>query len=417
MKKFLGLLLLMGQIKKSHWREYWTTDALIETPIFPQTMTRNRFEQILRFFHIADDTQSMDGANKELWIVKPLMDHFIPKFQSIYAPKQQLSMNEAIVPSTGNLRFRKHNPAKTTRYGVLLRMLSESETGYILNMEVYAGSGKPSIESITSVIQPYFGRWHHVYQDNYYNSVAMANMLYENQTLVCGIIRANRGIPTVIKDKSTALQRGEIAYVRNGPIMVLAWKNKRLINMISTVHDASMKPTRNKKRVFSSAASKPTCVLDHSKYLAGDDRTGRYLANCHVFRKTGKWYKKMTFFLINCALFNAFVLCRSHSEGKSKMRYRQFLLEVARAWIAADALPAQKVPKTKPQETKENHALEKIVTPGKERPTRKCKVCYEEGLRKETRYICKACNVPLHAYKCFENFHIALNKSSNKRNK
>ncbi|XP_058124175.1 piggyBac transposable element-derived protein 4 isoform X2 [Anopheles coustani] len=115
MKKFLGLLLLMGQIKKSHWREYWTTDALIETPIFPQTMTRNRFEQILRFFHIADDTQSMDGANKELWIVKPLMDHFIPKFQSIYAPKQQLSMNEAIVPSTGNLRFRKHNPAKTTR--------------------------------------------------------------------------------------------------------------------------------------------------------------------------------------------------------------------------------------------------------------------------------------------------------------
>ena len=45
-KKFLGLILLMGQIRKSHWKEYWSTDPLIETPIFRKIMTRRRFEQI-----------------------------------------------------------------------------------------------------------------------------------------------------------------------------------------------------------------------------------------------------------------------------------------------------------------------------------------------------------------------------------
>ena len=39
MKKFLGLIILMGQIK-SHWKEYWSTDPLLETPVFPKIMMR-----------------------------------------------------------------------------------------------------------------------------------------------------------------------------------------------------------------------------------------------------------------------------------------------------------------------------------------------------------------------------------------
>lgn len=58
MKKFLGLVVLMGQIKKSHWRDYWSTDPLVEAPIFSKTMSRIRFEQVLTFFHLSDNTQS-----------------------------------------------------------------------------------------------------------------------------------------------------------------------------------------------------------------------------------------------------------------------------------------------------------------------------------------------------------------------
>ncbi|XP_014483588.1 PREDICTED: piggyBac transposable element-derived protein 2-like [Dinoponera quadriceps] len=57
-KKFLGLLILMGQTNKSHWKDYWSTDPLVEAPIFRRTMSRMRFEQILTFFYLNDNTQN-----------------------------------------------------------------------------------------------------------------------------------------------------------------------------------------------------------------------------------------------------------------------------------------------------------------------------------------------------------------------
>jgi hypothetical protein len=42
MRKFLGLIILMGQVRKENIRDYWSTDPTISTPIFPCT-SRNNF--------------------------------------------------------------------------------------------------------------------------------------------------------------------------------------------------------------------------------------------------------------------------------------------------------------------------------------------------------------------------------------
>jgi hypothetical protein len=36
MRKFMGLIVLMGQVRKERVRDYWSTDPTISTPIFPQ---------------------------------------------------------------------------------------------------------------------------------------------------------------------------------------------------------------------------------------------------------------------------------------------------------------------------------------------------------------------------------------------
>jgi hypothetical protein len=46
MKKFLGLILLVGQVRKDNLKDYWSTDPTIATPVFSQTMSRNRFDAI-----------------------------------------------------------------------------------------------------------------------------------------------------------------------------------------------------------------------------------------------------------------------------------------------------------------------------------------------------------------------------------
>jgi hypothetical protein len=59
-------------------------------------------------------------------------------------------------------------------------------------MEIYTEEGKKLDETIFSVVEPYLDLWHHVYQDNYYNSVKTVENLIIRNTRVCKTIRANK---------------------------------------------------------------------------------------------------------------------------------------------------------------------------------------------------------------------------------
>ena len=60
----------------------------------------------------------------------------------LHKPNQQLSLDEAMIPWRGKLRIRTYNPGKLIKYGLLVHMVTESTSGYILNLEIYAGEGK-----------------------------------------------------------------------------------------------------------------------------------------------------------------------------------------------------------------------------------------------------------------------------------
>src|SRR6218665_3531496 len=62
--KFLGLTLLMGLIRKPCIELYWSTDELFKTPVFGRIMSRDRYQEILRFFHIVDNTNAPDPKDR-----------------------------------------------------------------------------------------------------------------------------------------------------------------------------------------------------------------------------------------------------------------------------------------------------------------------------------------------------------------
>ncbi|KAI4476035.1 hypothetical protein M0802_014946 [Mischocyttarus mexicanus] len=301
-------------------------------------------------------------------------------------------------------------------------MLCESKSGYICNFEIYSGQGKKLQETILSILEPYLDCWHHIYQDNYYNSVSTAELLLKRKTLVCGTIRENRGLPKVLLEKCKSLRRGEMTFLRKEPVVLIAWKDKRIVRMISTIHDALMKPTGNRKRNYIDDTMKPTCILQYNKHMKGVDRADQYLANSNILRKTVKWYKKLAFFLKNCSLFNSYKMYCTY-RPENKIRYKKFLLEVAREWItevskecstAADTSEISKRapskdPASRLSEQLRDHVLEKIVTARKTNPTRTCRVCSSKGKRSETRYICKTCGVPLHVGDCYTLYHTKTN--------
>jgi hypothetical protein len=168
-------------------------------------------------------------------------------------------------------------------------MIYKSDTGYILNMEIYTGEGKKLEAIILTVLRPYFGIWHHIYQDNYYNSVATAEVLLHNKIRVCGTIRENTGLPPSLKDAAKNLKKGERMFCHRGDIL-LVWKDKRDVHMISSIHDASVIFTGEKDRKIGDEIKKPFCIVQYNNYMKGGvDLADQYLSCCSTLRKTCQW--------------------------------------------------------------------------------------------------------------------------------
>ena len=63
MEKLLGLIFVTGIVRKPKLELYWSTRGIFQTLIFSQTMSRNRFQLIQRYFHFNDNNAS--GTNED----------------------------------------------------------------------------------------------------------------------------------------------------------------------------------------------------------------------------------------------------------------------------------------------------------------------------------------------------------------
>ena len=79
-KKMVGLLLLMGQVRKDARGEYWSTDETIETLIFTKVLSRDRFRQVWNSWHFSNNDE-VDLRADRLQKINPLLDYFLPKFK------------------------------------------------------------------------------------------------------------------------------------------------------------------------------------------------------------------------------------------------------------------------------------------------------------------------------------------------
>ena len=103
-------------------------------------MSPNRFWQIWQMRHSSNNNLMHDKSDK-LFKIRNILRYLQHKFKTVYTPKQELLLDEIIIPWRGRLSFRIYNPAKLTKYGILVQMLSEGKSGYIYNFEVYSGAG------------------------------------------------------------------------------------------------------------------------------------------------------------------------------------------------------------------------------------------------------------------------------------
>nr|XP_040241094.2 piggyBac transposable element-derived protein 4-like [Anopheles coluzzii] len=313
MKRYVGLLLVMGQVRKDCQHCYWSTNPLLETPVFANTMSYKRFQQISHYFH------GMKQANRT-YDAKPVLDHLVPKFQALYAPKQQLIVSELTIPQdvlngqqTEPPNHSEDAQGSTPESAKRLRLLCESDTGYVLNVELANQQLDQVALTDVSIVRPYFGRWHHVYWGNDGITVAAAETLYANQTLACGTLRNDPD--------------GTVAPERKSPVLVMDGQGKRIL---STIHGAAaMQPTEGEPQ-----GPPPACVADLNRHLADLERFEGLLVEEYLSNASVGWHIRTVLLLINVALLNAYILF-SQTDTGSRFTFNVFRLAVAREWVGA----------------------------------------------------------------------------------
>ena len=87
MKAFIGMLILMGILRLPRLEMYWSTsNEYIATAGISKIMSKTRFEQILCFLHLANNTdqEPPTGTPDKLFKIRKLADLLLALFQSNY---------------------------------------------------------------------------------------------------------------------------------------------------------------------------------------------------------------------------------------------------------------------------------------------------------------------------------------------
>ena len=104
MRNFLGIILHMGCVKLPSFEHHWSKNELCGFRVFSKVMLQNKFQLMLRFWHVGDNEHSPGGRLSK---IMPLVVQLNNKMATIYTLDRKLSIDESIMLWRRHLIFRQ----------------------------------------------------------------------------------------------------------------------------------------------------------------------------------------------------------------------------------------------------------------------------------------------------------------------
>jgi len=430
-RAFIAIITNIGLIKKSNLKEYWNTSRHSqETPWFGQHMCKDRFLLLLKFIHFNDNSALPPReANRKLYKVKPILDHFNTAFMKHYIPEKDICIDESLVGFRGKTpSLRQYLPNKRhARFGVKINCACESGSGYLVGFEVYQGAAAraeirqehgPTHALVLRLMEQckLLDQGYHLTLDNFFSSPILFQELFQRHTTATGTVRKNRrGLPRTAVE--TPLRNKETVERRKGALLCVAYQDgKRKPILLSTEAGAGMQTVINRR---GQEVEKPNVVVTYNRTMGGVDLMDSQLYMYLAERRSLKWTTKVGLNLIGRAFLNAFILYEknSRSQVRRRMSRHEFLVSAVEA-LAADYRPQHQV---RSRRTAADIAAGRAATPAAETPIRwrileghhmvhvrpgSKKDCVgQHESRTRTVWMCQACKVGL-CPPCFTQYHL-----------
>lgn len=427
-KCFLAILILTGYNELPGKRFYWDEGTDMRNELVYNSMRRNRFLEICRFIHFADNTQP--DAKDKIWKLRPIMDKVKSNCLKLFQPEEHLCFDESMVKYYGRHGCKQFIRGKPIRFGYKMWCLN-TPSGYVVDFEMYQGnnprrnedyeklfgkSAAPLVVMLDELVNVNGFYPYKLYVDNLFTGMTLLKFLRDNGYQATGTVRDNRlpkNIPLPTKKTMAKRTRGSYDSIidKNDGIIIVRWVDNSVVTVASTCF--GLEPVANVRR-FSQAEKKhiqvqrPDLISKYNNYMGGTDRMDQNIAQYRIGIRGKKWWWSLFTWTIDVCVHNAWQIHRKSDGSMSQLEFRRSIVQT---YLKTHGVPPQG--SGRPALSSTSLSLNRVfdglrydrinhlVIPV---PNRKRRRCAGEGCISHVRTMCQKCNVGL-CIDCFVIFH------------
>ncbi|XP_042147562.1 piggyBac transposable element-derived protein 3-like [Ixodes scapularis] len=313
-EQFVGIFLMTGLIPVPQYHFYWN-EKLQFTPV-SQTMSKNRFKQLRRYFHAADNSKilpKLDPGFDSLFKLRPFLDALQEKCLAV-APEEA----QSIV-----YQFAAYIGADT------LKESQDYQLGFGDNIVMALCDGLPNASNFKGTF------------DNWFCSIELIEDLKRRGIFSCGRIRANQMRNCVLESEKDFRKRGRGSFdynVENSEnVVVVRWLDNKAVQLASSY--TGVEPEDQVKRWSASEkkhilVTRPAIVKTYNETMGGVDLADQLIEYYRIPTCFFKWYIKLFVHFLNLTAINSWLLYRRHAQQlqlSKQMTLFEFILDVSDA--------------------------------------------------------------------------------------
>jgi hypothetical protein len=425
---WVGMCLSMTIVGLCNTSQYWwaKTHALVQFPNYGTAMGQTRWEEIKRYFHLADNKQRPpDKKTREhrLWHVLPMMTCLNATSKTLWSLGQKCVIDERTIPSRhSRAPIRIYNPSKPYKFGYEVFTLCCATTYYCWDFLVYDKLPQPGLHSLVvmQLVRTLVRRGHVIYLDRGFTSPALVHWLGKQGHGATGTVVCNRkGFPKDLKLGRKEVQGTMDAVVSiTHELLAVVWKDKKDVHFLTNCHKSLEGDTARQVGSSREVVTCPEVAREYNSNKAGVDLFDKLCLadNMSMEREivSHKWWMRLFFGLLDGAVTNAYIIWKGFHPDEDVTRM-EFVLALHEG-LMDNGLGASVVekPRKKVYSGMGSARLDGVghlVAANPASDPQRCRYCrYLKQTRSDVRvkrssYWCKKCQVSLCVTICFERFH------------
>lgn len=403
----LGVSLVMCYNRVPGFNHYWSNNDSLGNAAIKKAISRDRCKLLLSKIYFNNPEKPPDAG--KIFYVEEVVNCLKHTFTKYRTDSTFQSIDESMAKFKGRSSLKQYLPLKPIKRGIKIWVRSDSKTGYVYDLNIYAGKemnasegtlGERVVFSLsdtikcTNVVLTF---------DRFFSSVHLLDTI--KFPAVGTLMRNRKNVPKFTGN----LERGEseFQFNENGSLVCRWQDTKEVLAISNCFSDEITLIKRTMKDGTKKEFSSPTMLKFYNEHMGGVDLTDQYVGLYDFDRRSNKWWKKVFYKLLMMSVRNAHIL---HDDvRRTKTSFLPFLITVAEDLITlgrSNANVKRKSAKSLGRPSKKpklQNVGDHLPVEGSTR--RRCSRCAQLKKEVRTKTLCRMCNIPL-CKTCFTPYHL-----------